>query len=373
MFHVCPDWRFDISKLLKITVALGTALILGGCSQSGNEAFDSFSDMVGSMREDHSPYTSDIDPLWSDFNLVDPESLPREIVNPYIGGEDSVNRVPTVAGSGDTVILPAENDVIIVALYNQSERLLLSYKNFTKTLSEEMVASSTDGLVWQGDHFSSTTWEDFQKANEILNQNLVHSATDDTMAKVLQQYLLEFGNLKDEEGNEILDFLGQKVKKALKFNLSCTQYVGRTNVVDLGVLKNALAQKGKTAEILVPNTGEDLFTFYKRVVDGKGSDVIYLCIGGLVDSGISYPGLESYMGIIGEGSTDKSSQAKDTLIKCKSLADSICGKCGGSAGLSNASFLGIADGVVVVNVDPETLAGKENAVAEGVVEWFDRD
>ena len=367
MFHVCPDWRSDISKLLKVTFAVGVALLLGGCSQGGNEALDSFSDMVGSIREDHSPYTSDIDPLWSDFNLVNPESLPREVVNPYIGGGDSVSRTPTAATRGDDVVLPAESDVVIVALYSQSEGVLLSYKNFTETLAEEMVASPMGGLGWLRNHFTTITWEDFRKANEILNQNLARPAADGTMAKVLQQYLLQFCNLKDGDGNEVRDFLGRKVEKALEFNLGYTQYAGRTNVGDLGILKAALTQRGVGAEILAPNTGEDLFTFYKRVIDGKGSNAIYLCIGGIVGSGISCPGQGSYMGITCEWSDPM----KDTLHKCKSLAGNIQEKCGGAAGFSSASFLGIADGVVVVNVAPETLVGNEDAVADGVVAWFD--
>lgn len=346
---------------------MGVALLLGGCSQGGNEALDSFSDMVGSIREDHSPYTSDIDPLWSDFNLVNPESLPREVVNPYIGGEDFVSRVPTAAAYGDAVVLPAESDVVIVALYSQSEGVLLSYKNFTETLAEEMAASPVGGLGWSRNHFTTTTWEDFQKANEILNQNLIRPAADGTMEKVLQQYLLQFCGLKDEEGNEVQDFLGRKVEKALEFNPGCTQYAGRTNVGDLGVLKTALTQKGMSADILAPNTGEDLFTFYKRVIDGKGSNTIYLCIGGIVGSGISCPGQGSYMGITCEWSD----QIKDTLDKCKSLADNIQEKCGGAAGFSSTSFLGIANGVVVVNIAPETLAGNEDAVADGAMAWFD--
>lgn len=350
-------------------MVVGAVLLLGGCSQGGNEALDSFSDMIGSVREDHSPYTSDIDPLWSDFNLVNPESLPREVINPYIGEEDSVSKISMAAASGDAVVLPTESDVVIVALYSQSERLLLSYKNFTETLSVEMVASPTDGLVWLGNHFTTTTWEDFRKANEILNQNLKWSAADGSMAKILQQYLLEFCNLKDGDGNEIQDFFGQKVEKALKFNLSSTQYTGRTSVGNLRALKAALEREEKTAEILAPNTGEDLFTFYKRVIDGKGSNTIYLCIGGSVDSGISCPGQGSYMGVISE----RSDQIKDTLSKCESLANSIHEKCGGAAGFSSMSFLGIADGVVVVNIAPETLVGREDAVANGIATWLNNN
>ena len=51
---------------------------------------------------------------------MNPESLPREVVNPYIGGGDSVSRTPTAATRGDDVVLPAESDVVIVALYSHS-------------------------------------------------------------------------------------------------------------------------------------------------------------------------------------------------------------------------------------------------------------
>lgn len=338
---------------------VGAALVLGGCSQSGDEALDSFSDMVGFMGEDHSPYTSDVDPLWSDFNLVEPEPLPREVVNPYIDGGDSAGRMPTVVEDENNVVLPADSDVVIVALCNQSEKLLLSYKNFTKELSVGAEVSS-DSLVWSENHFATRTWDDFRKANEIINQNLARPA-ESGIATVLQQYVLEYCNLVDGEGNSVSGFDFQQVQNNLSHNLNCTQYVGRTAVGDLVALKTALEQKGKTTEIIVPNAGEDIFTFYKRVIDGKDGNTVYLCVGGAVDSGISCPGQESYLGMSGDGILDR----------CRSLADHIHEKCGGAAGYSTTSFLGIADGIVVVGIAPEMLEGSENAVADGVAAWFD--